>query len=196
MGKKNPDCSTCIYRAVNRAWKCNYETVTGHTRKAVPASRCADYREGNPEKNSPLELLEKLRRAEKEEKKRKPRGVKEKYDWDIAKRLYDEGKNDGEIARVMGCTPGVVRQWRNRNKLPANATAGWRARPAKHNWDLAMKLYQEGKSDGEVGREMGCSGKVVANWRRRQGLKANKPQGWKGSRKNDAGRDSERTERG
>ena len=117
MGKK-PDCDICIYRAVKRAWKCNYETVTGHTRKAVPAKRCKHFKEGEPLREAQFSLEEKLSRAENAGKTRGSGGAKEKHDWSIARRLYDEGKNDGEISRVMGCTPGVVHQWRNRNNLP------------------------------------------------------------------------------
>lgn len=172
MGKK-PDCSICMYRAVNRIWKCNYETVTGHTRKAVPPKLCKHFKEGPAIHNPTFDLAAKLRRAENAEKtQRKPQGPKEKYDWSIAKRLYDEGKNDGEISRVMGCTPGVVHQWRNRNKLPRNTNVGWRGKQAKYDWEKGRRLYDEGKGDGEIAKKLGCSNKTVRNWRHRRALPA------------------------
>lgn len=171
MGRIKPDCDICVYRAVNRAWKCNYETVTGHTRMAVPAKRCKHFKAGPPIHNPTFDLAAKLRQAENAEK-RTPAGPKEKYEWDVARRLYDEGKNDGEIARIMGCTPGVVHQWRNRNKLPANTAAGWRGKPAKYDWEKGRKLYDEGKGDGEIAKALGCSNKTVRNWRKRRALPA------------------------
>ena len=178
MGKKKPDCNTCIYRAVNRAWKCNFESIIGRTRRAVPAKRCKEYKKGDPVQRNSFELMEKLRRAENAEKtQRKPQGPKEKYDWSIAKRLYDEGKNDGEISRVMGCTPGVVHQWRVRNKLPRNTNVGWRGKQAKYDWEKGRQLYDEGKGDGEIAKELGCSNKTVRNWRKRRALPARRAPG-------------------
>ena len=191
MGKKKPSCDICMYRAVKRAWKCNYETVTRHTRKAAPASRCKHFKEGEPQRTEPFDLLGKIRRAENAETpKRKSTGAVEKYDWDRAKALYDEGKNDAEIARDLGCRPGVVRQWRVRRNLTANRKAGWTGNQAKYDWDKGRRLHAEGKDDGEIGKELGCSGKIVRNWRLRNGLEANRKPGWKGSKKDDAGRHS------
>jgi len=60
---------------------------------------------------------------------RKPgAGAKTKYDWSIARTLYGQGKNDGEIGRVMGVASNTVTSWRRREGLPANAAAGGRRR--------------------------------------------------------------------
>ena len=61
MGKTKPDCKKCVFRAVNRPWLCDYETVTGHTRLAEPPKKCTHFKEGEPARQNGFELLEKLR---------------------------------------------------------------------------------------------------------------------------------------
>ena len=41
-----------------------------------------------------------------------------KFDWDAAARLYDKGRSDREIAKVLGCTYKTVWKWRNRTGRP------------------------------------------------------------------------------
>ena len=38
----------------------------------------------------------------------------------IALQLYNSGKNDTQIAKVVGKQPNTIAQWRNRKKLPVN----------------------------------------------------------------------------
>lgn len=45
-------------------------------------------------------------------------GKKPVYDWDAARRAYDEGASDGEIMALLGCTRGTVYYWRQKNGLP------------------------------------------------------------------------------
>lgn len=177
MGKTKPDCKTCIYRAENRIWKCNYETVTGHTRLAVPAKRCKHYVKGKMVKTSPFDLMEKLRRAENAEKTKKP-GQPGKYDWALAKQLYDAGKNDAEISRELGCTANTVRLWRGRNKLASHAPKGFPPKPQKYDWEKGRALYDAGKNDAEIARELGCTDHAVRNWRVRRQLPANRAPGF------------------
>ena len=42
-----------------------------------------------------------------------------RYDWEKAKRLYDQKWSDTKIAEAMGCRVQSVREWRKREKLPA-----------------------------------------------------------------------------
>lgn len=44
-------------------------------------------------------------------------------DWSLAPGLYNEGKNDTEIALELGCTSQAVYKWRRQNGLKAN----WRS---------------------------------------------------------------------
>ena len=174
MGKKKPDCKKCVFRAVNRPWLCNYETVTGHTRLAEPPKKCTHFKEGEPARQNGFELLEKLRRAENQENRRRT-GRKEKYDWTIAKRLYEQGKSDGEIAEVMGCYASVVRVWRKRNDLQINIKPRKkRVVKSRFDWDKGRTLYDRGMSDGEIAKVLGCNKNSVLKWRGRTNLPANK----------------------
>ena len=40
-----------------------------------------------------------------------------RYDWDAARKLYDEGACDKEIMRLLGCSQTAVYQWRAREGL-------------------------------------------------------------------------------
>ena len=103
-------CAQCIYRAGPYAgYTCDYAAITGHTRKAVPASRCRHFQEGD---------------AVKRPKVDPDGGIKgqrryTRYDWSKAKPLYDAGMTDKEISRAMGCSYQAVFDWRHREGLQA-----------------------------------------------------------------------------
>lgn len=118
---EGPKCNTCIYRAaVFAPYVCDYAYLTGETRKAQLPEECSYYKKGKrmelPKSNISLNGSE--------QKKKSRAGKKTKYDYEKGRSLYEKGKNDGEISRVLGCRPADVRNWRVRERLPANATAG------------------------------------------------------------------------
>lgn len=86
--------------------RCDYASITGHTRMAVPPEKCISY---EPEKGEMGELIRKTRA---------------KPDWAAAMILYERGMNDAEIAAQMGCSRYTVQGWRYRNKLHANCGKG------------------------------------------------------------------------
>lgn len=47
-------------------------------------------------------------------------------------------------------------------------------RAARYDWGLGRYLYSAGDSDREIAKELGCSHQAVGEWRRRQGLPANR----------------------
>lgn len=193
MGRIKPDCDTCMYRAENRIWKCNYETITGHTRLAVPANRCKHYKEGPVMRATTFELMEKVRRAEgredkmkhhkdlmpepvvrqKKERKREQKPKEPRYDWEKAQALYEAGKNDAEIARELGCTANSVRLWRKRCGHASRVPKGWHPEP-RYDWAKGRALYDAGWSDANIAKELGCSNDTVGKWRKREKLPANK----------------------
>lgn len=84
-------------------------------------------------------------------------------DFDLFARLHSEGCTDGEIAKAAATHHVVVRYWRNRVKLKANAP---RPKPAPivgvKTWtperdELISKLWEEGKSASEIAHEVGHS---------------------------------------
>lgn len=46
------------------------------------------------------------------------RGNGKRYDWTVARKLYDAGMCDREIAEALGCNQTSVMNWRNREGLP------------------------------------------------------------------------------
>ena len=46
--------------------------------------------------------------------------IKKLLDEDLAKKLYDTGKSDAQIACICGVVPETVKNWRGRNRLRAN----------------------------------------------------------------------------
>ena len=101
---------------------CDYATITGHVRGAIPAEQCTHYRKGN---RIEPEEYQRMQNILTEPRKRAPgAGAKEKHDWKIAEIMYRQGMNDGQISRKMGVRPQSVRSWRKRNNLPANTKSG------------------------------------------------------------------------
>lgn len=111
MGKIR--CPECIYRAAKFSeYACDYAGITGHTRRAVPPERCKHFEPGKP-----------LAGARGEKPKGRPICInpvrrRTRYDWEKAKRLYDQKWSDPKIADAMGCRVQSVWEWRKREKLP------------------------------------------------------------------------------
>ena len=120
--KRTERCETCVFRMEGgKPYRCNYLTLTGHTRKAEEPEDCTHYIKGNR-----LETQEQTARFLQElaEKQQKKPDKRRKYDWGRAEKLYRAGANDGEIAKELGACATAVYQWRKRMKLPANTQAG------------------------------------------------------------------------
>lgn len=106
-------CPECIYRAAKFSeYACDYAGITGHTRRAVPPERCKHFEPGKP-----------LAGTRGEKPKGRPICInpvrrRTRYDWEKAKRLYDQKWSDPKIADAMGCRVQSVREWRKREKLP------------------------------------------------------------------------------
>lgn len=49
---------------------------------------------------------------------------------------------------------------------------------ARHDWVKGRLLYDQGKTDREIGEAIGCGKNTVTTWRRRNKLKANVAQGY------------------
>lgn len=106
MRQKKDKCATCVYRTrPGLLYKCDYASMTGHTRLAVPPEKCRHY---TPEGKAP------------------ERKTRTRPDWDAAMILWERGMNDAEIAAQMGCSRYTVQGWRYRNKLHANCGKGKR----------------------------------------------------------------------
>ncbi len=83
-----------------------------------------------------------------------------------ARRLYDAGWNDEEIAAKLGVSRTGVQNWRKRNGLAA------RVHKNRLSFDPAEALlhYESGESDAEIGKAMGVTAYSIWKWRKRKGL--------------------------
>lgn len=172
MSKNKEKCHECIFRGDGfTCVGCDYFTITGHVRGAVPAEECTHFRKGDRMTKGEYRLLQDVLR-EKPKRKRNPgAGAKLKYDWDLARKMYDTGCNDGEIARKLGCVSSTVRTWRIQNNLPAHATVGGSQK--RFDWSLARELYDKGYDDEVISGAIGCARVTVEKWRIRRGLPSN-----------------------
>lgn len=80
MKRKEDKCRSCIFKAKRGTMhKCDYASLTGHTRMAVPPEKCVNYVPNNAPGT-------------------KTRALRTKPDWEAAMALYKRGLNDVEIA--------------------------------------------------------------------------------------------------
>lgn len=97
---------------------------------------------------------------------------------DMFRKLYDEGKNDREIAEALGVNKSSVTAARNRLKLPPNIMAAKGSEAEKRIADREAKikeLYDQGKSDKEIAAIVECSKSTVHYIRNRLGLPRSGP---------------------
>lgn len=116
-------CERCTFRAqAGAAYRCDYFAITGHTRLAAPPEKCRHFQTG-----ARIERTQEKKAAFVEatpQTKVRRGGSKTKYDWGYGRALYDQGKNDVEISRELGCDTNTVHRWRRKLCLPANAGPG------------------------------------------------------------------------
>ena len=146
---RHPDC---IYRASKDVqgkydFHCNYLFMTGRCRTAGLPERlklpgnCPRY---VPDGTSPAEISTR--------------------DWrDEARRFYDAGATDHEIAEALGISYERVNRWRRAEGLPLHPdTKGYKP---QFDWQRAEALYHDGANDCEIARKLGCSVSAVWRWR-------------------------------
>lgn len=88
-------------------------------------------------------------------------------DPEMVRKLYEEGLNDAEIAKRLGCSKSPVCTCRNRLGLPS------KHKNAVVPVEQAKKLWAEGLNDGEIASRLGLMPKTIMAWRHRYGLDAN-----------------------
>lgn len=90
------------------------------------------------------------------------------FDRGEARRLYDAGQNDSQIARRFGVDHSAISQWRRKAGLPSHYSRKPAERP-----DYAAQ-YALGKCDREIMAATGGSRPSVRRWRAKLGLRANR----------------------
>ena len=176
------DRRSCMYHSQNNRWGCDFSDITGtcrlsmFTKEERDAHKC--YKKG---KHPRQEIIIGGGRTPLTFTPRKC-----KYDWDLAKQLYDKGLNDPEIAealtekklddlcRELGvdeltdeqiykntCKAGSVFGWRKKHTLAANSVKC----PTAERHEELLALYEECGSDREIAERSGFSAFTIFRWR-------------------------------
>lgn len=167
----NRKCNTCKYRCyLINAWYCQYILVTGHCRGCSPV-KCKRYKRGNPAEtiDDTTKIISK--RSEQSQRQKQYKSVRRHQE---ILELYNNGKNDHEIAHELNLAVGTIYNWRQQNNLPPNGHRGFQSTLDK---DEATKLYKEGLNDRQISERIGCTRNAIYMWRRKNGLKANAKRG-------------------
>lgn len=87
-------------------------------------------------------------------------------------KLYRQGLNDREIARIIGITNVAIYGWRKRNNLSPNVEQGWK-RLSKDKAEYRMHLYKQGLSDTKIAKIIGIHKSSFNEWRQKNNLEPN-----------------------
>lgn len=149
---------------------CNYFFINGETKtsrgEADITRKCGLYKPGTaPRVRAQPVVLPGSRPQKKEPKpqtedRRRIRAGR-KYDWTQFRALWEEGKNDREIAREIGCNADTVQKWRHGAGLPPRY---------RQEIDRARlkELWEAGMDDPQIAKELGVS--TMSAWRARNGM--------------------------
>lgn len=88
---------------------------------------------------------------------------------DAYKILHAAGWSGAAIARVLDIADNTVRRWQTEQGLTANSTQF----SPKFNHAVAMAMYEDGASDGDIARHFGATQSGATRWRQRRGLEPN-----------------------
>lgn len=148
---------------------CNYFFITGETKtsrgEADITRKCGLYKPGTAPRvrAQPVVLRGSSPKREpkpKTEDRRKIRAGR-KYDWAQFRALWEEGKNDREIARTIGCNPDTVQKWRHGAGLPP-----------RYRQEIDRKklraLWEAGMDDPHIAQELNISRQAA--WRARTSM--------------------------
>ena len=156
---------------------CNYFFITGETKtsrgEADITRKCGLYKPGTaPRVRAQPVVLPGSRPQKKEPKpqtedRRRIRAGR-KYDWTQFRALWEEGKNDREIAREIGCNADTVQKWRHGAGLPPRY---------RQEIDRARlkELWEAGMDDPQIAERLGVSRQSVYKTRKKLELPTHNP---------------------
>lgn len=82
------------------------------------------------------------------------------------KKLYAEGKNDYEVAKIMKFGRNRLRDWRNKNFIPSKTN---KKGLGEKEYKEAKKLRDSGKTYEDIGKEIGVSRSSVSKFMAKKG---------------------------
>lgn len=151
--------------------------VTDEVREAMRPEHCTVFVPGPPIRDDEVRRFavissdpERARRAEEIRRKsqererilrksKKGKELKPRSEWDRgeARKLWEEGCSDGEIARRLGTSSSAVWYWRKNEGLPA----------VEKSNEIAKReaLWRQGLTDKEIAARCGITLRCVQKWR-------------------------------
>ena len=95
-----------------------------------------------------------------------PPGMEDFVKWDtgFAKRMYDRGASDAEIAKAVGAGIAELKAYRKRNWGAANFKKEEGTR-AKWDTEKGLALYKQGLPDAEIAKALGIPTKSLSSYR-------------------------------
>lgn len=88
------------------------------------------------------------------------------FDEELAFRLWENGLNDAEAAKEIGCRQTAMYYFRHKNDLPPNVF------PKLDN-DRALELYHSGLNDRQMADRFHVKPSSIWGWRQKNGLPSN-----------------------
>ena len=134
------------------------KTLTDEVRELLRPKNCGFFEPGKFENRVRTIVLQ----GSHVERDKRPKRMAESE----ARKLYQEGKNDAEIAAALEVSRQTVSKWRKRVGLQAVIHLNRMTFDEKK----AMRLYKKGKTDGQIGAAVGKSAEAICKWRWRRGL--------------------------
>lgn len=99
-------------------------------------------------------------------RRREPEDRRFRFDTEHARKLWEQGMNDVEIARELGKHPSTVRDWRHFERLPSR----YKGRGERPDVREVRRLCDLGLSDRKIAEMLGSTQKRVVLCRRENGI--------------------------
>lgn len=158
-------CNGCDYmgmthksRLVQVYSRLGVKTLTREARRMLEPRNCPFFEPGERGRVVSLQMPTPHRRE------REARSFR--FDTGEARRLYEQGLNDLEIARRLGRCHDTIRCWRRAEGLPNR----WRERKRKPDPERVRRLRDEGLSDREIAERLDSTTKRVRTCRVENGI--------------------------
>lgn len=94
--------------------------------------------------------------------------IQKTFNIDQFNNLYDEGKEDSEIAEILNVPKWTIINYRRKNKILSQ-----KSRLRAINKEKFKELYQQGLNDSEISRILHVNNVTIRNWRTELNLDSN-----------------------
>lgn len=104
-------------------------------------------------------------------KRNPPKPPNYQFDTDAAMAMHQQGKTDKEISAALNVHQTTISSWRHGKGLKPNLVK--RPPTIRIDHHEALRLYELGLNDSDIGRRSDLSQPTICRWRRMNGLISN-----------------------